>query len=59
MNSIVREVEERNFSIEDIVTYSNIEITHANDNKIPRGKLVRRLVFWGCIVALCGLLIFY
>lgn len=59
MNSSVREIEERNFSIEDIVTYSNIEITHANDNKMPSGKLIRKVIFWGCIITLCGLLIFY
>lgn len=59
MNNSVRQVEERSFSIEDIVTYSNIEITHANDNKTPNGKLIRKFVFWGCILALGGMLIFY
>lgn len=59
MNSSVRVEEKRNFSLEDIVTYSNIEITHVNDNKTPNGKLIRKIIFWGCILALCGLLCFY
>jgi len=58
MNNTVR-VEKKEFSLEDIVTYSNIEITHANDNKTPRGKIIGKIIFWGCILALCGILAFY
>lgn len=60
MNNSVREVEKESFLIEDIiVNYSNIQITHANDNRTPASKLIRKIVFWGCFLALCGILIFY
>lgn len=41
----VSEVEER-FSVEDIVSYSNIEITHVNDNKTPNKVVAAKFVVW-------------
>jgi hypothetical protein len=35
MNVSANELEKKYFSIEDVVSYSNIEITNANDNKPP------------------------
>ena len=58
MNNTVR-VEEKEFSLEDVVTYSNIEITHANDNKAPCRKIIGKIIFWGCVLALCAILVFY
>lgn len=59
MNNSVREVEKEVFLIEDIVNYSNIQITHANDNRTPNAKLIRKVVFWGCLLALFGIAAFY
>lgn len=38
--------EEERFSVEDIVSYSNIEITHVNDNKMPNKLVVARFIVW-------------
>ncbi|MDR2646285.1 MAG: hypothetical protein LBC04_03890 [Holosporaceae bacterium] len=35
MNVSTNELEKKYFSVEDIVSYSNIEITNVNDNKPP------------------------
>jgi hypothetical protein len=51
MNINTSEMEKRNFSIEDVVSYSNIEITHVNDNSPPMKVIVVRAVVWIVIVA--------
>lgn len=38
--------EEERFSVEDIVSYSNIEITHVNDNKMPNKVVAARFIVW-------------
>ena len=50
--------EEQHFSIEDIVSYSNIEITHANDNKTPMKIVVFKSVVWLLIISLIAGLFF-
>ena len=53
MNVRVNEVEEEIFTIGDvIVPYSNIEITHANDNKAPMKFQLVRIVIWLAFIAL-------
>lgn len=37
---------------EDIVSYSNIELTHVNDNKLPRKKMMAKIVAWTIIIVL-------
>jgi hypothetical protein len=44
-------MEKRDFSIEDVVSYSNIEITHANDNALPMKIIVTRAIVWVVIIA--------
>lgn len=47
-------------SIEDvIVPYSNIEITHANDNKAPLKVIVKKAVVWVLIVSVAVGLLFF
>ena len=47
MNIGVSESEEEYFSIEDIiVSYSNIEITHVNDNKAPVEVIAKKAIIW-------------
>lgn len=59
MNNISFEKdEEQHFSIEDIMSYSNIEITHANDNKTPMKIVVFKSVVWLLIISLIAGLFF-
>lgn len=53
-------VEEERFVIEDIIVpYSNIEITHANDNKPPFKFILKRTIVWLLIAAMIvGLFLF-
>lgn len=47
------EVKQESFSVEDIiVSYSNIEITHVNDNKVPVKVTLRKVVVVLVILAL-------
>lgn len=53
------EIEEERFSIEDvIVPYSNIEITHVNDNKPPFKVMVKKAVVWLLIIGMVAGLFF-
>lgn len=55
-----REIEEERFSVEDvIVPYSNIEITHVNDNKPPFKVLVKKAVVWVLIIGMVASLFFF
>ena len=55
-----REIEEERYNIEDvIVPYSNIEITHVNDNKPPFRVRVKRAVVWLLIVGMVAGLFFF
>jgi len=55
-----REIEEERYSIEDtIVPYSNIEITHANDNKPPFKVIVKKAVVWLLIIGMTAGLFFF
>jgi hypothetical protein len=38
------EKEDSDFSIEDVVSYSNIEITHVNDNKAPMKVIANKAI---------------
>lgn len=59
MNNISFEKdEEQHFSIEDIVSYSNIKITHANDNKTPMKIVVFKSVVWLLIISFIASLFF-
>ncbi len=59
MNNISFEKdEEQHFSIEDIVSYSNIEITHVNDNKTPIKVVLFKSVIWLVIISLIAGLFF-
>lgn len=50
----------REKSIEDvIVPYSNIEITHANDNKPPFKVLVKKALVWVLILSFIAGLLFF
>ncbi|MBR1735219.1 MAG: hypothetical protein IJ730_07265 [Alphaproteobacteria bacterium] len=54
MNISVDEIEqEEYFTIEDvIVSYSNIEITHVNDNKAPMKVIAKRIAVWLIIISM-------
>jgi hypothetical protein len=52
MNTNTNEIEKEYFSIEDVVSYSNIEITHVNDNKAPLKIVVVKAVAWIVIASL-------
>jgi hypothetical protein len=54
MNIDVSEIEKKRFSLEDIVSYSNIEITNVNDNK-PPAKVIATKVIIGIVIALLAL----
>lgn len=57
MNINANRTEEEVFTIEDvIVPYSNIEITHANDNKAPVKVTIIKAVVWLAIIALVAAL---
>ncbi|MDR1551629.1 MAG: hypothetical protein LBS14_03055 [Holosporaceae bacterium] len=44
--------EKKPFSIEDVVSHSNIEITNANDNRPPTRLVLVRGAVWLVIAAL-------
>ncbi len=47
MNIGISKSEEEYFSVEDvIVSYSNIEITHVNDNKAPVEIMAKKAIIW-------------
>ena len=53
MYMIVKEIEEEVHTIEDvIVPYSNINITHANDNKPPFKLILKRTILWIFVVSM-------
>ncbi|MDR1983116.1 MAG: hypothetical protein LBQ08_04980 [Holosporaceae bacterium] len=53
MNVNITEVEQEHFSIEVVVVpYSNIEITHVNDNARPVKITVTKIIVWIVIVAM-------
>ncbi|MBO4405864.1 MAG: hypothetical protein J5821_03975 [Alphaproteobacteria bacterium] len=55
-----KEIEEERFSIEDvIVPYSNIEITHVNDNKPPFKVMLKKAVVWLLIIGMVAGLFFF
>ena len=55
-----KEIEEERYSIEDvIVPYSNIEITHVNDNKPPFKVVVKKAVVWLLIIGMIAGLFFF
>ncbi|MDR0677707.1 MAG: hypothetical protein LBF57_03485 [Holosporaceae bacterium] len=57
MNIDIKETEKDFFSIGDIiVSYSNIEITHVNDNKPPIKVLATKIILWGAIIAMIAAL---
>jgi len=59
MNNISFEKdEEQHFSIEDIVSYSSIEITHVNDNKMPMKVVAFKSMVWLIIISLIAGLFF-
>ncbi|MDR0580548.1 MAG: hypothetical protein LBG04_00300 [Holosporaceae bacterium] len=43
MNVSVNKLEKKYFSIEDVVSYSNIEITNVNDNKPPARVIAMKI----------------
>jgi hypothetical protein len=49
---------ESKFSIEDIVSYSNIEITNANDNRPPVKSVAVKIAAYCIIAALVAALLF-
>lgn len=55
-----REIEEERYSIEDaIVPYSNIKITHVNDNKPPFKVVIKKAVVWLLIIGMVAGLVFF
>jgi hypothetical protein len=58
MNVNISETGKKNFSIEDVMSYSNIEITSANDNKPPTKIVAARAIVFFVIAALVAALFF-
>lgn len=55
-----REIEEERFMIEDVVvSYSNIEITHVNDNKPPFKVILKKGITWLLIISMIAGLFFF
>jgi hypothetical protein len=52
MNRNVDKVHEEPFCLENMMSYSNIEITHVNDNRAPLKTLVARAAVGLAIVAM-------
>jgi hypothetical protein len=50
MNVKVDELSGKCFTIEDVMSYSNIEITNVNDNKPPMRVVTTKIVIF-CIIA--------
>lgn len=46
------------FSIEDVMSYSNIQLIHVNDNKVPSSVMVKRAIVFMIIAALLAGLFF-
>ena len=59
MNINVDRTEEEHFTIEDIVSYSNIEISHINDNRAPMMVVAKRVVVWAIVLSLLAGLFFF
>jgi hypothetical protein len=57
MNTNVDRVEREYFSIEDVVSYSNIEITHVNDNKAPMRVVAIKAIVCFVIISMIGALL--
>ncbi len=52
--------EEERYNVEDaVVPYSNIEITHVNDNKPPFKVMVKKAVVWLLIIGMVAGLFFF
>ena len=55
-----KEIEEERYSIEDvIVPYSNLKITHVNDNKPPLKLIFKRTVLWVLLISMFVGLFFF
>ncbi len=55
-----KEVEEERYGIEDIIVpYSNVKITHANDNKPPLRLVFKRVVLWVLLLSMLVGLFFF
>ncbi|MDR0555979.1 MAG: hypothetical protein LBG20_03165 [Holosporaceae bacterium] len=58
MNVSVDKEQGRFFSLEDVVSYVNIEITNVNDNRPPLRIVMKRIAIGLIILALAGALVF-
>jgi hypothetical protein len=56
MNVKAGEDESKHFSVEDVVSYLNVEITHANDNRVPTKVIVAKIAVWLVVAAFFGML---
>jgi hypothetical protein len=56
MNMNADEMQKKYFSVEDVVSYLNIELTNANDNKAPAKVVVAKVVVWVLVAALTAAL---
>jgi hypothetical protein len=56
MNVKVDELDKKGFSIEDVVSYSNIEITNVNDNKPPVRVITVKIAMFCIVTALIAAL---
>lgn len=54
MSMDISDTERKRFSLEDIMSYSNIEITNVNDNK-PPAKVIAGKIIVGVAIALLAL----
>lgn len=55
-----KEIEEERYTIEDvIVPYSNVKITHVNDNKPPFKVMVKKAIVWLLIIGMFLSLFFF
>ena len=59
MNINADRAEEEHFTIEDIVSYSNIEVSHINDNKVPMNVMAKKVVVWAVVISLTVGLFFF
>ncbi|MDR1361634.1 MAG: hypothetical protein LBJ16_00265 [Holosporaceae bacterium] len=52
MNRKTSELHEEPFCLENVMSYSNIEITHVNDNRAPLRTLLLRAAVGAAIVGM-------
>jgi hypothetical protein len=52
MDTDVNDIKKKEFALEDMMPYSDIEITNVNDNRPPLKVMVIKVGIWACLAIL-------